>query len=196
MEFSVDFDPTAVMDGLGRIDKGKSKAMKATRSDFRVRNSSAVERGVTAHYNVKRGRVRKDKKEWRNTGEYSGEQVYKSSPLGLGNFSLHPRKMPKRRTKDRAMVPGLGKPVRMPLPYTITFNIKGESGLGPEGGYFVREGNVWHRLGNKPNPIERVSTLSVAAMIRKDARKSIQAELEKLMEERFAHNVERFTSSG
>ena len=83
MALKIEIDESEAMDGLGRIDEGKDKAMKATRSDFRSRNASAVERGVQAHYNIKSGRVRKDKKAWRNVGDYGGEQDYTSSPLGI-----------------------------------------------------------------------------------------------------------------
>ena len=197
MGFEVSFEDTELRDGLGRIDKGKVKAMRATRSDFRSRNASAVEKGVQAHYNIKKGRVRKDRKAWRNIGEYSGEQDYTSSPLGLGNFSMKPRNMPKRRVNPPRWTgnSSLDALVRMPAPYTITFSVKNASAsLGPGGGYFVRNGNAWRRTGDKAMPIERVSTLSVAAMMRNDAEADIEKELEDLMEKRFSHNVERFTS--
>lgn len=197
MALKIEIDESEAMDGLGRIDEGKDKAMKATRSDFRSRNASAVERGVQAHYNIKSGRVRKDKKAWRNVGDYGGEQDYTSSPLGLGNFGLTPRQMPKRRTRSYKWTNNehLWDAVRMPLPYTISFTIKnGTSTLGPGGGYYVRKGNVWKRTTDKAKPIERVSTLSVAAMITNDAKSDIEKELEEFTEKRFAHNVERFTS--
>ena len=197
MALKIEIDESEAMDGLGRIDTGKDKAMKATRSDFRSRNASAVERGVQAHYNIKSGRVRKDKKAWRNVGDYGGEQDYTSSPLGLGNFGLTPRQMPKRRTRSYKWTNNehLWDAVRMPLPYTISFAIKnGTSTLGPGGGYFVRKGNVWKRTTDKAKPIERVSTLSVAAMITNDAKSDIEKELEEFTEKRFTHNVERFTS--
>ena len=47
---------------------------------------------------------------------------------------------------------------------------------------------------DKAKPIERVSTLSVAAMITNDAKSDIEKELEEFTEKRFAHNLERFTS--
>ncbi len=52
MALKIEIDESEAMDGLGRIDTGKDKAMKATRSDFRSRNASAVERGIQAHYNI------------------------------------------------------------------------------------------------------------------------------------------------
>ncbi len=58
MGFEVSFEDTELRDGLGRIDKGKVKAMRATRSDFRSRNASAVEKGVQAHYaNIAASRI-------------------------------------------------------------------------------------------------------------------------------------------
>lgn len=197
MAIKVKFDESEAMDGLGRIDEGKDKAMKATRSDFRSRNAAAVERGVQAHYNIKSGRVRKDKKAWRNVGDYGGEQDYTSSPLGLGNFGLTPRQMPKKRTRSYKWTDSdyLWDAVRMPMPYTISFTIKnGTSTLGPGGGYFVNKGNVWKRTTDEAKPIERVSTLSVAAMITNAAKNDVEKELEEFTEKRFAHNVERFTS--
>ena len=84
----------------------------------------------------------------------------------------------------------------MPLPYTISFAIKnGTSTLGPGGGYYVNKGNVWKRTTDKAKPVEKVNTLSVAAMITNDAKsEDIERVREEFTEKRFAHNVERFTS--
>ena len=193
MALQIVFDETQLLDGLGSMDEGRKEAMRATRSDFRTRSHTAVERGIKKHYNIDSGRVRKDKKAWRNVGEYGGEQDYTSSPIGIQHFGMTPKKQPGRRGATRKYVSGLDKQVRMPAPYTINFMVKkAPANLGPEGGYFVAKGMAWKRTSNNPKPIERITTLSVAAMMVNDAKEDIEKELDEFLEERFAHNLERF----
>lgn len=196
MALQVVFDETQLLDELGAMDEGRKQAMRATRSDFKSRNQSVVKRGIKKHYNIDSGRVRKDKKAWRNVGEYGGEQDYTSSPLGIQHFGMTPKRQPgrgRRGRSNRKYVSSLDKQVRMPSPYTINFMVKNApASLGPEGGYFVAGGMAWKRTGKNSLPIEKVNTLSVAAMLVNDAKDDIEKELDEFLEERFAYNLERF----
>lgn len=202
MALTAEFDIRDVMDGLGRIDAGKSQALIATRSDFRTRAHTAVERGVKAHYKVEEGRVRKDKKSWRNTGPYSGEQEYSSSPIGVDHFGMavngpFPQRSSKRVYVKDKKFNGLA---RTPLPYSVSFNVKGAGSVLGGGGtpYFIwqEKGFLMRRTSDQPTPIERITTLSVAAMITNDAKNDVQAQISKFLEERFEYHVKRFTGLG
>lgn len=197
MDLEIIFDEHTLYNDLGEMDEGCKKAMKATRSDFRTRNVGVVTKAITAHYNIKADRVRKDKGKWRNTGEYSGEQEYRSSPIGIStkNFGMTPS-MPAPRSADRRYVPGVGAMVHMPSPYSLTFTIKKAAVTLPANdGFFIRKdkpGEAWHRVGAGPDPIEKVKTLSVAAMMQNDAEEDVRKGLEELLDKRMTHNLGRF----
>lgn len=174
-----------------KVDKAFDMASK----DFPSRVRPKVRSAVKASYpGVRAGDISAAVSSSHGGGK-EAVQSYKGGVLSVSHFGMSPKQMPSARQSDywyfREGIPWNGTVLhrlRQPAPYSISFTIKGGTSLPEHGGYFVWNGNAFHRNGKS---IEKVNTLSVPAMIWNDAKPQVEEDASQVYADRVWHHLEQ-----
>lgn len=196
---------------IAKLENSGKVVIKRTISDFSSRAPAQVVKGIQQHYGVNTTAIRQAGPKKIRGGTHinvSGVSVdgatleYKGRTLTPTHFSMSPKKRPKRRAREKLLIPGqaLRNPtevaaVRPPYPYQITAQIiKGETSTLPPGS-FIGAGKApaipFQRTGSGRMPLEAIHTLSVPQMIDGRAKETIETMISKVLEERLKHHIEQ-----
>lgn len=173
---------------IKKMNDGLPKVKELTKKDFKSRVPAQVNKGVKAKYNGG-SRIGKDKPSWRDSGDFSGELRYRTSPIGVENFGMSP-KTNRGKEDDPTYVSPLQKKVMLNKKYNLSYNIKGERKTLNRGDAFISTKNnlPFIRLGPRL-PIKKINTLSVSAMIVNDSKDEIEKNIEETMDKRIANHI-------
>lgn len=169
---------TTGIEKIKEIPDNVDKALRAVANEFPNRSKGPVNKAIKAAYVGLKGtaKINAAKQPGKVNG-YNATVPYKGGVLSLKEFSLRPASRPKR---NRA--------------YTIQTNIRGASSFGGAGSpYFIGpNGHAFKRTSDSSLPIERLSTLSVPAMMDNAAEPGIDSALNELLDSRYTHYLNYF----